>query len=178
MSKMSKALSSDISGNPVFIMLMFVLVIIIFLAIFRSVSPFLTMGLGFNAHVGSLRGSFQIEAFENQESNGPVFAMYGAGWCGHCKSTRPHFDDFKQSYKGPVKIMYIDCEDDNNKELVAQQKVSGFPTFRYYPSGLSGKYDEYNGERNAEGFKEYVSSQITGVTDPSPDNAASVNYNK
>jgi thiol-disulfide isomerase/thioredoxin len=176
MSKMSKALSSDISGNPVFIMLMFVLVIIIFLAIFRSVSPFLTMGLGFNAHVGSLRGSFQIEAFENQESNGPVFAMYGTGWCGHCKRTKPDFDNFKQTYNGPIKIMYIDCEDENNKELVEKQKIKGFPTIRYYPNGISENFDEYNGERTEDGFKEYV-SKITGVTDPTLDNAASVNYN-
>ena len=173
MSKMSKALSSDISGNPVFIMLMFVLVIIIFLAIFRSVSPFLTMGLGFNAHIGSLKGSFQIEAFENQGSNA-CFVMFGTGWCGHCKTTKPEFDNFKESYKGPIKIMYIDCEDDNNKELVAQQEVKGFPTIRYYPSGLTGKYDEYNGERTTEGFKEYV-SQITGVLAVAPDHAAPVN---
>ena len=142
MSKMSKALSSDISGNPVFIMLMFVLVIIIFLAIFRSVSPFLTMGLGFNAHVGSLRGSFQIEAFENQMENGPVFAMYGTEWCGHCKRTKPDFEKLQNSYKGPIKIMYIDCEDDNNKELISKQKIKGFPTIRYYPNGISENYDE------------------------------------
>ena len=52
---------------------MFVLVIIIFLAIFRSVSPFLTMGLGLNAHIGSLRGSFQIEAFENLKKQDLVY---------------------------------------------------------------------------------------------------------
>jgi thiol-disulfide isomerase/thioredoxin len=174
MSKMSKTLSSDISGNPVFIMLMFVLVIIIFLAIFRSVSPFLTMGLGFNAHIGSLKGSFQIEAFENQGSNGPAFIMFYAPWCGHCKTTKPEFERFQQSYKGPIKIIAIDCDDDENKELVSQQEVKGFPTIRYYPIGLSGKYDEYNGERTAEGFKEYV-SQVTGVLAVAPDHAAPVN---
>ncbi len=107
---MSKALSSNLSGNPLFIMLMFVLVIIIFLAIFRSVSPFLTMGLGLNAHIGSLRGSFQIEAFENEKSSKACF-----------------------------------------------------------------QYTEYNGGRSSDDFKEYV-SQITGVLDVAPDNAAPVNF--
>ena len=175
MSKMSKVLSSDISGNPVFIMLMFVLVIIIFLAIFRSVSPFLTMGLGLNAHIGSLRGSFQIEAFENQEKSNKCFVMFGTGWCGHCKTTKPEFDKFKESYKGPIKIMYIDCEDDENKELVAKHDVKGFPTIRYYPDGLDGQYTEYNGGRTSDDFKEYV-SQITGVLAVAPDNAAPVNF--
>jgi hypothetical protein len=69
--------------------------------------------------------------------------------------------------------MYIDCEDDNNKELVSQQEIKGFPTIRYYASGLSGKYDEYNGDRTIEGFKEYV-SQVTGVLAVAPDNAAPV----
>ena len=173
MSKMSKALSSDISGNPVFIMLMFVLVIIIFLAIFRSVSPFLTMGLGLNAHIGSLKGSFQIEAFENQQQSNACFVMFYAPWCGHCITIKPEFERLQETYKGPIKIIAIDCDDDENKELVAQQEVKGFPTIRYYPSGLSGKYDEYNGERTAEGFKEYF-SQITGVLDVAPDNAAPV----
>ena len=173
MSKISKALSSDISGNPVFIMLMFVLVIIIFLAIFRSVSPFLTMGLGLNAHIGSLRGSFQIEAFDNQESSKKCFVMFYAPWCGHCKTTKPEFEKFQESYKGSIKILAIDCEDDKNKEIVAQQDIKGFPTIRYYPDGLSGQYTEYNGGRTTDDFNQYVSN-IDGVLDVAPNNAASV----
>jgi len=176
MSKMSKALSSDISGNPVFIMLMFVLVIIIFLAIFRSVSPFLTMGLGVNAHIGSLRGSFQIEAFENQQESNGCFVMFYAPWCGHCKTTKPEFEKLQESYKGPIKIIAIDCDDDKNKELVSKHDVKGFPTIRYYKDGLEGEYTEYNGGRTADDFKEYI-SQITGVLAVAPDNAAPVNYN-
>jgi len=175
MSKMSKALSSDISGNPVFIMLMFVLVIIIFLAIFRSVSPFLTMGLGLNAHVGSLRGSFQIEAFENNQSSKACFVMFYAPWCGHCKTTKPEFEKFQESYKGPIKIISIDCDDDQNKAIVSQQEIKGFPTIRYYPDGLEGQYTEYNGGRTSDDFNEYV-SQISGVLAVAPDNAAPVNF--
>ena len=173
---MNRALSSDISGNPVFIMLMFVLVIIIFLAIFRSVSPFLTMGLGFNAHIGSLKGSFQIEAFENEEESKKCFVLFYAPWCGHCKTTKPDFDLFKESYKGPVKIIDIDCEDEQNKELVAKHEIKGFPTIRYYPDGLNGQYTEYNGGRTTDDFKEYI-SKIEGVLAVAPNNAAPVNYN-
>lgn len=174
MSKMSKALSSDISGNPLFIMLMFVLVIIIFLAIFRSVSPFLTMGLGFNAHIGSLRGSFQIEAFDNQNNSSACFVLFYAPWCGHCKTTKPEFDKFKQSYKGPIKIISIDCDDDQNKELASKQEIKGFPTIRYYPDGLDGQYTEYNGGRTADDFNDYV-AKVQGVLAVAPDNAAPVN---
>jgi thiol-disulfide isomerase/thioredoxin len=162
MSKMSKVLSSDISENPVFIMLMFVLVIIIFLAIFRSVSPFLTMGLGLNAHIGSLKGSFQIEAFENQQMSKAVLVLYYAEWCGHCKTTLPPFKRLEESYKGPVKIIAINCEDDKNKELVAKDPPKGYPTIRYYPNGLDDQYTEYNGGRTYDDFNEYL-NKITGV---------------
>jgi len=175
MSKMSKVLNSNVSENPLFIILMFVLVIIIFLAIFRNISNFLTMGLGFNAHIGSLKSSFQIEAFENQQKSKPCFVLFYAPWCGHCKTSKPHFDKFKESYKGPIEIISIDCEDEKNKELVSKQDIKGFPTIRYYPDGLRGQYTEYNGGRTNDDFKEYV-SKITGVLDIAPDNAAPVNF--
>jgi protein disulfide-isomerase-like protein len=175
MSKISKALSSDISENPLFIMLMFVLVIIIFLAIFRSVSPFLTMGVGLNAHVGSLRGSFKIEAFENQMKSDKCFVLFYAPWCGHCKTTKPYFDKLKESYKGNIKIISIDCDQEENKELASQQEIKGFPTIRYYPDGLNGQYTEYNGGRTYDDFYSYV-SKIDGVLAIAPDNAAPVNY--
>lgn len=173
---MSKALSSDISGNPLFIMLMFVLVIIIFLAIFRSVSPFLTMGIGLNAHIGSLRGSFQIEAFENQEKSKGCFVLFYAPWCGHCKSTLPEFEALQLSYKGPIQILSYNSEDPDNREIIAQQDIKGFPTIRYYKDGLDGEYSEYNNDRNEGKFKEYI-SKITGVLEVSSDNAAPVDIN-
>jgi len=177
MSKMSKVLSSDMSGNPLFIMLMFVLVIIIFLAIFRSVSPFLTMGIGLNAHIGSLKGSFQIEAFENQARSKPVFVLFYAPWCGHCKNTKPIFDEFKASYNGPVEIIDIDC--DKRKELAKKYKIQGFPTFKYFPNGLKGASEEYDRGRTLGDFKKFISeketdipehfSNIRGVLDADPD---------
>ena len=172
---MNKVLSSGMTRNPLFIILMFVLIIIIFLAIFRFVVPFLTMGLGFNAHIGSLKGSFQIEAFENEKKSKACFVLFYAPWCGHCKTTKPYFDKFKESYKGPLEIIDIDCEDEQHKELITQQEIKGFPTIRYYPDGLRGQYTEYNGGRTTDDFNEYV-SKITGVLDVAPDNAAPVNF--
>jgi len=168
----------DASNHPLFMMLLFVLVIIIFLAIFRSVSPFLTMGLGMNAHIGSLRGSFQLEAFENKmgNSNDPTFVIFHAPWCGHCKRTMPEFKKFQDSYNGPIKVIDIDSEVDGNKEIIKSQNIQGFPTIRYYPNGLAGQFEEYNGERTADAFNDYV-TKVQGVMDKMPDNAAPVMYN-
>jgi thiol-disulfide isomerase/thioredoxin len=162
---MSKLSNLDMSSNPLFLMLMFVLLIIVFLAIFRSVSPFMTMGLGLNAHIGGLKGSFQIEAFENQmKMNGPTFVIFYADWCGHCKRTMPEFNEFKKSYNGPINVMAVNSEDESNADLIKSQNIQGFPTIRYYPKGLSENFEEYNGGRTAKDFYSYV-QQISGVMD-------------
>lgn len=155
MSKMNKMTPHSLSSNPIFLFLMFIVLLIIFLAIFRSVSPFLSVGLGVQAHVGDLKGSFRVEAFENQ-MNGPVFVIFYAPWCGHCKRTMPEFEKLQQSFKGPVKLVSINADLEENKELVQSQKVQGFPTIRYFPSGMSGKFDEYNGERTMGAFEQYL----------------------
>jgi protein disulfide-isomerase-like protein len=178
MSKMNKMTPHSLSSNPIFLFLMFIVLLIIFLAIFRSVSPFLSVGLGVQAHVGDLKGSFRVEAFENQMS-GPVFVIFYAPWCGHCKRTMPEFEKLQQSFKGQVKLVSINADLEENKELVQSQKVQGFPTIRYFPSGMSGKFDEYNGERTAEAFEQYLgqaslSSGVSGVPDIAPDRAAPV----
>ena len=70
--------------NPLVGIVLALLVLIIILAIFRTASPMLTFGFGVNAHLGDLKGKFRIEAFDNM-NQGPLFVMYFAEWCGHCK---------------------------------------------------------------------------------------------
>jgi len=171
MNKMNK--NGGMMSNPLFILVVILLVLIVVLAIFRSVSPFLTMGLGFNAHIGDLKGSFELEAFDNSASGNDeaVFAMYYADWCGHCKRAKPEFEKLMQNYQGNCKLMPINAEAPEHKSLVAKQDIKGFPTIRYYPSGLAGNYDEYTGERDYSSFVQYLGS-VSGVRDKAPDMAA------
>jgi protein disulfide-isomerase A6 len=168
---MSKMSPPPMITNPLMIVIFLVIALIIVLAIFRPASPFLNLGIGFNAHIGELRGSFEFEAFDNQ--NSPAFAMYYANWCGHCKTTKPQFQQLMDNYKGNVKLMMIDCEAPENKELVQSQGIKGFPTLRYYPSGISENYEEYNGGRTYGDFSQYL-NKVQGVMAQAPDNAAPV----
>ena len=59
-----------LTQNPLAILIVIILSIIIIIAIFRATN--LSAGIGMNAHIGQLKGSFQLEAFEN--SNSPAFA--------------------------------------------------------------------------------------------------------
>lgn len=155
MANMNKLSESSMITNPLIIFIFMIIALIIILAIFRPASPFLNLGIGMNAHIGELKGSFEFEAFDNQ--NGPVFAMFYAEWCGHCKTTKPQFKQLIDNYKGPVKIMLVDSEAPENKDLVQSQNIKGFPTIRYYPSGISQNYQEYNGGRTYADFTQFLS---------------------
>jgi len=163
-------MSSSIMTNPLVVIIFLILALIIVLAILRPASPYLNFGFGVSAHIGDLKGSVHFEAFDNSQ---PSFIMYYAEWCGHCKRTKPEFKKLMESYNGPVKLMMVDCEAKENSQLVKEQGIKGFPTIRYYPSGLGENYQEYSGNRTAFDFNQYLNS-VTGVLDKQPDNAAPV----
>ena len=178
-NKLLKPSSISVFSNPLFIIIMLLIGLIIVLAIFRSVSPLLSLGFGINAHIGDLKGSFEIEAFDNSElftnSKDKMFVMYYAEWCGHCKRAKPEFEQLIQNYKGKVKIIAINAEADEYKDLVAKQNIKGFPTIRYYKSGLNSKYEEYSGNRTYSDFVQYLGT-VEGTPDVAPDNAAPIEY--
>ena len=163
--------SSSIMTNPLVIIIGLILALIVILAILRPASPYLNFGFGVSAHIGDLKGSVHFEAFDN---NQPLFVMYYANWCGHCKTTKPEFEKLKSSYKGNVEIKMLDAEASENQDLVKSQGIKGYPTIRYYPSGLGENYEEYNGGRTLFDFNQYL-NKVTGVLDKEPDNAAPFN---
>lgn len=165
-------LTSKTMSNPLVIIIVLLVILIIVLAIFRSVSPFLNLGFEINAHIGDLKTSFEIEAFNNNSD--PMLIMYYANWCGHCKRAKPEFQKLIDSYQGNVKVSMIDCEAAENKDMVQEQQIKGFPTIRYYPTGLTENYQEYSGGRTYSDFIEYLNG-VSGVMDKAPDNAAPVN---
>lgn len=166
---------SSMITNPLMIIIGLVIALIVVLAIFRPASPFLNLGFGVNAHIGDLKGSINFEAFDNKSQ--PVFAMYFAEWCGHCKKTKPEFKKLMESYKGPIKIEMIDCENPEYADEVKKQGIKGFPTIRYFPKGKdSSDFKEYEGGRTFMDFSNYL-NQVTGTLDQSPDNAAPIGGN-
>ena len=150
----------DLSKQPLMLLLTVIIVIILLAGIFRSVAPYLSLGFGAYAHVGDVRGVISLETFE--KSDQPTFTMFYAPWCGHCKTAHPEFEKFKNSYKGDVKI--VDVNGDEDKAAMKQHNVQGFPTMRYYPNGMSNaqKFEEYTGERNADAMEAFVEQKTEG----------------
>ena len=162
-SKMLTPSSSSYMTNPLLLIVLMLIGLIIILSIFRSSSESMTLGFGINAHIGDLRSSFELETFsghekgQGQEQEMPTFIMYYAEWCGHCKRTKPEFKKLMDENNNKrVKLLMIDAEIPENKDLVSSQNIKGFPTIRYYPTGISDNYDEYSGDRDLQSFASYL----------------------
>ena len=139
-----------------------ILGIVILLCIFHYTK--LSAGINMNVHLGSLNAGFNLENFEdNAGDDAPTIIMFHAPWCGHCKNAMPHFDKFKEEYKGPLVIRKVDC--DANKDLAEKYGINGFPTIRCYPKGVIdlNNYITYDGARTTDGFMKFANEVAQGV---------------
>jgi len=94
------------------------------------------------------------------EESEPLFVMYYANWCGHCKIFKPEFEKLGNNYKDKIKIMSINPKDVSDENYIKNQKITGFPELRYYHCGLNGEYEKYKGLRNIDSIKLYLKDKI------------------
>jgi len=92
-------------------------------------------------------------------SNGkPAFVAFVADWCGYCKKLKPQWKQFEGGYSGDdCNVLAVECT--QYKELGKKHGVSGFPTIKYLPKGLSNPEGavDYKGERSPQGFQKFLS---------------------
>lgn len=75
-----------------------------------------------------------------------------ASWCPHCKNTRPEMMRAARIMGSVVPVYEIDSE--RNKDVVAELKVSGFPTIFFRNS--SGRLTQYRGERQGQKIADWA----------------------
>ncbi len=146
--------AEDIKKNPLLLLLAVIIVVILLVGIFRSIAPYLSLGFGGYAHIGDVRGAFSFETFENESKKEPSFIIVYAPWCGACKASIDQFEKLKNEYKGKAKVVMLNG--DENKELVKKMNVRGFPTMRYYPSGLNNTFEEFTGDRTFDEMVRFI----------------------
>ncbi|CAB4059086.1 PDIA6 [Lepeophtheirus salmonis] len=72
-----------------------------------------------------------------------------APWCGHCKNLEPHWKSAASELKGKVKLGAVDAT--VYPGLAQQYGVQGYPTIKYFPSGLKRDGpEEFDGGRTKE----------------------------
>ena len=91
----------------------------------------------------------QTNSTSDTGSTDTVMIFY-APWCGHCKRSMSDFQDARDQSNG--KIILINSEEPESKELLIKYGIKGFPTIRK-KSGL-----EYNGPRSSKDIIEFAES--------------------
>jgi len=74
--------------------------------------------------------NFQSEVLR---SNLPVVVDFYASWCGPCRTLAPILDQVAQDYKGRVKIVKVNI--DEEPELAEHYQVSGVPAMYFFRNG-------------------------------------------
>lgn len=98
---------------------------------------------------------------ENFESgNKPTFALFYAEWCPHCKSVKPDWEKLMQDQEIASKcsIEMYECSKDEYKELAEKLGIQGYPTFKFFPTGIVNYSNniDYNGGRTLDDFKAFI----------------------
>lgn len=57
----------------------------------------------------------------------------------------------------------VDCTTSANRELCMQHRIMGYPTVRVYRDGATHSFEEYQGDRTAEAFLNYVHEQVPDI---------------
>lgn len=130
------------------------LIIAIFIVFYSIYMGSLNAGLNFGIHIGNLKYNTSLETYDESK---PSFVMFHVGWCGHCKTTLPIFEDLKAQYAGTSNILAVDVTDKDDE--IKKYKLSGFPTIRYYNSDYTNPnatFDEYNGPRTLDSFLSFI----------------------
>ena len=123
-------------------------------------------------YVGSYLGS-SIEGYAaNMGDNAPnssngktaTLYMFGTGWCPHCKTAKPIWDDYvnkNQNMKvGNYTVLFIsvDCDDPEGKPLADAFNVKGYPTFKLERS--PGDVVEFEAKPSEDNFNSLLQSSL------------------
>lgn len=90
-----------------------------------------------------------------------VFVEFYAPWCGHCKKLAPIWDELAAFYKD-VSTLTIAKMDATANEVEGVD-IRGYPTLKFYPKGSKSSPVDYDGARDLEGFKTWLSEHSQAV---------------
>ncbi|KAI7863783.1 hypothetical protein BDF14DRAFT_1841102 [Spinellus fusiger] len=107
-----------------------------------------------------------------------------APWCGHCQKLTPEWKKVASNLKGLVTVAAINCDEDSNKQICSQYKITGFPTIKLFRPEtnkkgiLTKKPTDYQGPREAKPLVDHLLSVQPSNVRFVKDDASSVKSQK
>ena len=123
-------------------------------------------------YVGSYLGS-SIEGYaadmgddapNNSNGKTATLYMFGTGWCPHCKTAKPIWDDYvnkNQNIKvGNYTVLFksVDCDDPQGKPIADAFNVKGYPTFKLERS--PGDVVDFEAKPHEDNFNSLLQSSL------------------
>ncbi|PFH45478.1 hypothetical protein AMATHDRAFT_78017 [Amanita thiersii Skay4041] len=100
------------------------------------------------------------------KANQTSVVAFVAPWCGHCQRMAPEYSKAAKSLLPLIPVYAIDCDNEKNKRLCAEQHVQGFPTVKLYPRGNQVPPMTYeSGDRTASAFFNWASLRVPSTID-------------
>lgn len=83
-----------------------------------------------------------------------------APWCGYCKQFTPTWEKVKSKHGHKIAMKEINIEDKQNKKLMTDYNVTGFPTVIV----VDGEHWlEYRGQRTVKDLEDFVKLAIKNL---------------
>ncbi|KAG0329900.1 hypothetical protein BGZ99_010011 [Dissophora globulifera] len=94
--------------------------------------------------------------FDKTIGSTPAFVEFYAPWCGHCKV----YEELGKAFEGKDdKVLIVKVDADSERELGTRYGVKGFPTLKWFPNGVDGDAEDYNGGRDLDSLSSFVTKK-------------------
>lgn len=98
------------------------------------------------------------------KANETSLVAFVAPWCGHCQRMAPEYSKAATALTPLIPVYAVDCDDEKNKRLCAEQGVQGFPTVKLFPRGSQIPPMTYDAaERTGSAFFYWASRRVPSV---------------
>lgn len=125
----------------------FIILLIIIMVLYFVHEKFLKEGM---------TNDITSDDLEDHVKSGTKLVLFYADWCGHCKKIKPLWEETANEVNEPeLKMIKINCGEGTSadQKIMKKYSIDGYPTIIKF---VNGKAQLYQGERNAESFKEAV----------------------